>query len=125
MNTMSLSDSLLCIADHFAFWTYRSRYHYSTTFRGMFMDTTRPPDLPYMTFFTCCRHDTGEADASILLFPASVSVFIHSPRIRPSQFVLTVLYFVRFRCSLCFCRMDNFKPLITEAHVSFANGINR
>ena len=85
ISTMRLSDSLLCVVDHFAFWAYGYRYHYSTTFRGMFMDTTRSPDLQYMAFLTCCRHDTGEAEESLLLFSfSSVSAFIQTTRIRPS-----------------------------------------
>ena len=57
---MGSSDSLKCFAHHFPYG-YRMGYHYSTTFRGMFMDTARSPELLHMAFTACHRHDTGEA----------------------------------------------------------------
>ena len=93
---------------------------YSTTFRSMFMDSARSPELSNMSFVPCSWQDTGNADTPLQFILVSVTAFSLQRRDRPFHLGLTVLYSIRFRCSLELCREHNFTPLITETHVRFA-----
>ena len=102
IDTTNLSGFLQCFADPFPFG-YRSNYHYSATFRSMFMDTARSPELSKISFIPCSWQDTGKADAVLQFSNASVTVFSFKRQNRPFQLGLTVLYSIRFRCCLGFC----------------------
>ena len=118
-DTIILSDFLQCFAGPFPYG-YRPGYHYLTTSRGMFMDTARSPELSNMSFVPCSWQDTGNADTSLQFIEVSVTAFSLKRQDRPFHSGLTVLYSIRFRCSLELCRRHNFTPPITETHVCFA-----
>ena len=121
-DTTDLSDFLQCFADPFPYG-YRSNYHYSTTSRGMFMDTARSPELSNISFIPCSWQDTGKGDAVLQFSDASVTVFSFQRQDRPLHFGLTVLYSIRFHCCLGFCRWHNFKRIIAGTHVCFAKQV--
>ena len=103
MDTMNLSDFLQCFADPFPYG-YRWSYHYSTFPWGIFMDTAGSPGLSNISFIPCSWQDTGKADTVLQLLHVSVAVFSLQRQDRPFHLEFTVLYSIRFRCCLVFCR---------------------
>ena len=124
ISTIRLSDFLHPFACLFVRRTYGHSYHYSAP-SGHVRGGCKTSQFTTHGFHHMLptRHRGSRGIAPV----ASTSVIAFATRrlARPSRFTLTVLYFVRFRCSLRFCRKDNFTHPITGMHVSSANRTNR